>query len=50
MADSLLEDHRGVDLGQIRDRRALTPAERLQRLVDEVRTLQAMLEYANRTS
>lgn len=31
-----LEDERGVDRGAIRERLALTPAERVQRLVDEV--------------
>lgn len=34
--ESHIEDGRGVDRGAIRERLALTPAERVQRLVDEV--------------
>lgn len=48
LAERSLEDHRGVDLTQLRDRLRLTPAERLRRMVDEVHTLHAIVEYANR--
>lgn len=36
LAERSLEDHRGVDLTQVRDRLRLTPAERVARLVHEV--------------
>lgn len=36
LAERSLEDHRGVDLTQLRGRLRLTPAERVARLVDEV--------------
>ena len=36
LAERSLEDHRGVDLTQVRDRLRLSPAERVARLVDEV--------------
>lgn len=50
LAERSLEDHRGVDLSQVRDRLRLTPAERLRRMVHEVHRLQAIVEYANRAS
>ena len=50
LAERSLEDHRGVDLTQVRDRLRLTPAERLRRMVHEVHALQAMVECANRAS
>ena len=36
LAERSLEDHRGVDLTQVRDRLRLTPTERVTRLVNEV--------------
>ena len=36
LAEQSLEDHRGVDISQIRDRLRLSPAERVARLVAEV--------------
>ena len=45
MSSNQLEDHRGVDLWQIRERLELTPAERLRRMVHEVRV---MLEFRDR--
>ena len=38
-----LEDWRGVDVGQIRERLVLTPAERVERLVAEVRVWHEIL-------
>ena len=37
MVGSPVEDARGVDLTDLRERLRLSPAERVQRLVDEVR-------------
>jgi len=48
LAEKSLEDHRGVDISQIRDRLRLTPAERLKRMVHGVHKMRAMVEYANR--
>jgi len=50
LAEKSLEDERGVDISQIRDRLRMTPAQRLKRMVHEVRTTQAMVEFANRAS
>jgi len=36
LAEQSLEDHRGVDLTQVRGRLRLTPAERVAKLVHEV--------------
>ena len=41
-----LEDHRGVDRSAIRDRLALTPAERTQRLVEEVEVWSQIRQHA----
>jgi hypothetical protein len=41
-----LEDQRGVDMGAIRERLALTPAERVQRLVDEVEVWSQIRQHA----
>lgn len=43
--DEQLEDERGVDRGAIRERLALTPAERVQRLVDEVEVWSQIRRY-----
>jgi len=50
LASKSLEDHRGVDISQIRDRLRLTPAERLRRMVHEVRTMTAIRDYAKRAN
>lgn len=50
LAERSLEDHRGVDISQIRDRLRMTPAQRLNRMVHEVRTLQSIVEFANRAN
>lgn len=50
LAAKSLEDHRGVDISQIRDRLRLTPAQRLRRMVHEVRTITDIVEFANQTN
>lgn len=46
MAGEPLEDARGVDLADLRRRLALSPAERIDRMVDEVRALTEILDAA----
>lgn len=41
-----LEDERGIDRGAIRERLGLTPAERVQRLVDEVEMWSQIRQHA----
>jgi hypothetical protein len=48
--DDQLEDRRGVDRGAMRERLALTPAERVQRLVDEVEVWSQIRRHAGVTS
>lgn len=45
-----LEDQRGVDCGAIRERLALTPAARVQRLVDEVEVWSQIRRHAGVTT
>ena len=45
-----LEDQRGIDRGAIRERLALTPAERVQRLVDEVEIWSQIRRHAGVTT
>ena len=47
MAIESLEDERGVDVSQIRERLRLTPAERLDRLIHEVRTWDEIRAFAS---
>lgn len=49
IAEQSLEDHRGVDISQVRDRLRLTPAERLRRMVHEVATLRSIVDHARQT-
>jgi hypothetical protein len=42
------EDHRGVDIWDIRDRLRLTPAERFQRMIEETRALLELQGLARR--
>ena len=44
--DLQLEDQRGVDRQAIRERLALTPAQRVQRLVDEVEVWSEIRQHA----
>lgn len=46
LAERSLEDHRGIDVSQIRDRLRLTPAQRVDRLVNEVKTWGQIRDYA----
>lgn len=46
MATEPLEDERGVDRADLRERLRLTPAARVQRLVDEVRVWSEIREAA----
>lgn len=50
MSSNPLEDHRGVDLWQIRERLLLTPAERLARLVHEVEVFNEIRDHAARAA
>lgn len=45
-----LEDERGVDRAAIRERLALTPVERVQRLVDEVDVWSQIRRHAGVTA
>lgn len=47
LAERSLEDHRGVDLTQVRERLRLTPAERVSRLVHEVEMYSQIRESVN---
>jgi len=47
LAERSLEDHRGVDLTQLRERLRLTPAERVSRLVHEVEMYSQIRESVN---
>lgn len=47
LAECSIEDHRGVDLTQVRDRLRLTPAERVARLVREVEMYNQIRESVN---
>ncbi len=46
MAIETLEDSRGVDRASLRERLRLTPAERVERLVHDVRVWKEILESA----
>lgn len=46
MERSPLEDERGVDVAAIRERLAMTPAERVDRLIEEVTAWQEILRHA----
>ena len=41
-----IEDERGVDIAQIHELLAMTPAERLARMVDVVNRMRAMTDHA----
>ena len=45
-AMSRIEDERGVDIAQIQELLAMTPAERLARMVDVVHRMRAMTDHA----
>lgn len=45
-AMSRIEDERGVDIAQIQELLAMTPAERLVRMVDVVNRMRAMTDHA----
>lgn len=47
--ETQLEDQRGVDVGAIRERLRLSPAERVQRLVDEVEVWSSIRRHAGVT-
>lgn len=45
---SPIEDHRGVDVAQIRTLLAMSPAERLDHMLDVARRLQSLADHAQR--
>ena len=49
MATGSLEDERGVDVSQIRERLRLSPAERVDRLIEEVRMWDEIRAFASQT-
>jgi len=50
LAERSLEDHRGVDLTQVRERLRLTPAERVAKLVGEVEMYRQIRESVHANS